>query len=49
MDLGPIDLKLKPLAKLYGKEPPPLKLTDARGTSTRIVKLSDYKAQVGRP
>jgi len=44
VDLGPIDLKLKPLAKLYGKEPPPLKVTDARGVD-KNVKLSDYKGK----
>jgi thiol-disulfide isomerase/thioredoxin len=44
VDLGPIDLKLKPLAKLYGKEPPPLRVTDARGVDKNI-KLSDYKGK----
>ena len=44
VDLGPIDLKLKPLAKLYGKEPPPLKVTDTRGVD-KNVKLSDYKGK----
>jgi len=44
VDIGPIDLKLKPLAKLYGKEPPPLKVTDARGVD-KNVKLSDYKGK----
>ena len=44
VDLGPIDLKLKPLAKLYGKEPPPLKVTHARGVDKNI-KLSDYKGK----
>jgi len=33
-----------PLAKLYGKEPPPLKITDARGVD-KNVKLSDYKGK----
>jgi thiol-disulfide isomerase/thioredoxin len=44
VDLGAIDLKLKPLAKRYGKEPPPLKVTDARGVD-KHVKLSDYKGK----
>ncbi|WP_422929156.1 redoxin domain-containing protein [Singulisphaera sp. PoT] len=44
VDLGAIDLKLKPLAKLYGKEPPPLKVTDARGVG-KDVKLSDFKGK----
>ena len=44
VEIGPIDLKLKPLAKLYGKEPPPLKVTDARGVDKNI-KLSDYKGK----
>ena len=29
-------VSLKPLAKLYGKEPPPLKVTDARGVDKNL-------------
>lgn len=41
MDLGEIDLKATPIAKLYGKELPPWNVTDARGVD-KDVKLADY-------
>jgi hypothetical protein len=44
MDLGAIDLKATPIAKLYGKELPPWNVTDARGVE-KDVKLSDYKGK----
>ncbi len=44
VDLGEVDLAAAPLAKLKGKEPPALHVTDARGAS-KDVKLSDYKGK----
>jgi len=44
LDLGTIDLPASPLGKLYGKEPPPLHVTDARGIG-KDVKLSDFKGK----
>ncbi len=44
MDLGTIDLKATPIAKLYGKELPPWNVTDARGVD-KDVKLADYKGK----
>ena len=41
LDLATIHLEATPLAKMYGKEPPPLHITDARGISKGI-KLSDF-------
>jgi hypothetical protein len=44
VDLGRIDLKLTPLGKMQGKEPPAWNVTDARGVD-KSVKLSDYKGK----
>ncbi|AGA31480.1 redoxin domain-containing protein [Singulisphaera acidiphila] len=44
LDLGTIDLKLTPIARLYGKEPPAWHITDARGVS-KDVRLSDFKGK----
>ena len=44
VDLGAIDLKLTPIARLYGKEPPALHLTDARGVP-KNVRLADFKGK----
>lgn len=44
MDLGALDLKATPIAKLYDKELPPWNVTDARGVE-KDVKLGDYKGK----
>jgi hypothetical protein len=44
LDLGAIDLKATPLAKLYGKEMPEWTVTDARGAE-KDVKLADYRGR----
>lgn len=44
IDLGDIDLKATPIAKLYDKKLPPWNVTDARGAE-KDVKLSDYKGK----
>jgi thiol-disulfide isomerase/thioredoxin len=44
VDLGAIDLKLTPIARLFGKEPPPWHITDARGVP-RDVRPSDFKGK----
>ena len=44
LDLATIHLKASPLGKMYGKEPPPLHITDARGIS-KDIKLSDFKGK----
>jgi thiol-disulfide isomerase/thioredoxin len=41
IDLGALDLKLTPIGRHYGKEPPPWHVTDARGLS-RDVKIADF-------
>ncbi len=43
-DLGTIDLKASPIAKLKGKTPPDWVIADARGVK-KEVKLSDYKGK----
>jgi hypothetical protein len=43
-DLGTIDLAATEIAKHVGKEPPPLKITDARGLKKEM-KLSDLKGK----
>lgn len=43
-DLGVIDLKASPVAKLKGKVPPAWTIADARGVK-KEVKLSDYKGK----
>lgn len=44
VDLGPIDLKLTPIARYYGKEPPAWNVTDARGVK-KDVQLSEFKGR----
>jgi thiol-disulfide isomerase/thioredoxin len=45
-DLGKIELKLNPLVKLQGKEPPQLHIKDARGVANgKDVKLADFKGK----
>jgi thiol-disulfide isomerase/thioredoxin len=44
IDLGTIDLKLTPIARHYGKEPPAWHLTDARGVS-KDVRPSDFRGK----
>jgi len=44
IDVGAIDLKLTPIARLFGKEPPPWHITDARGVPKEI-RLSDFKGK----
>jgi thiol-disulfide isomerase/thioredoxin len=44
VDLGAIDLKLTPIARLFGKEPPAWHITDARGVS-KAVRPSDFKGK----
>jgi len=44
LDLGSIDLKASPLGKMYGKEAPPLHITDARGIG-KDMKLTDFKGK----
>ena len=44
VDLGTIDLKLTPIARLYGKEPPTWHITDARGVP-KDVRPSDFKGK----
>ena len=44
LDLGALDLKATPIAKLYGKELPPWTVTDARGVA-KDVKLEDYRGK----
>lgn len=44
VDLGAIDLKLTTIARLFGKEPPPWHITDARGVS-KDVQPSDFKGK----
>ena len=44
LDLATIHLKASPLGQMYGKEPPPLHITDARGIS-REIKLSDFRGK----
>ena len=44
VDLGTIDFKLSPLGKMYGKEAPPLHITDARGIG-KDVKLADFRGK----
>jgi thiol-disulfide isomerase/thioredoxin len=44
VDLGTIDLKLTPIARLYGEEPPTWHITDARGVS-KDVRPSDFKGK----
>jgi thiol-disulfide isomerase/thioredoxin len=44
VDLGAIDLKLTPKARLFGKEPPAWHITDARGVS-KNARPSDYKGK----
>ena len=43
-DLGTIDLKASPIAKLKGKTPPEWMIADARGVK-KDVKLADYKGK----
>ena len=44
LDLATIHLAASPLGKMYGKEPPPLHITDARGIS-KDIKLSDFRGK----
>ena len=44
VDLGAIDLKLTPIARLSGKEPPAWHITDARGVP-KDVRPSDFKGK----
>jgi len=44
VDLGAIDLKLTPIARLFGKEPPAWHITDARGVP-KDVRPSDFKGK----
>jgi thiol-disulfide isomerase/thioredoxin len=44
VDLGAIDLKLTPIARLFGKEPPAWHITDARGVP-KNVRPSDFKGK----
>jgi len=45
-DLGAIDLKLKPLARLYGKPTPPWHVTDVRGLPHgKSTTLADFKGK----
>ena len=44
VDLGAIDLKFTPIARLFGKEPPAWHITDARGVS-KDVQPSDFKGK----
>lgn len=43
-NLGTVDLKATPIAKLKGKTPPGWSITDARGVKANV-KLSDYKGE----
>jgi thiol-disulfide isomerase/thioredoxin len=43
-DLGKIELKVNPVIKRVGKEPPPLQIKDARGVP-KDVKLADFKGK----
>jgi hypothetical protein len=46
LDLGAVDLKLTPIARHYGKEPPKWHVTDARGVSHgKDVALADFKGK----
>jgi len=44
LDLGTLDIPASPLGKMYGKEAPPLHITDARGVS-KDMKLADFKGK----
>jgi thiol-disulfide isomerase/thioredoxin len=44
VDLGAIDLKLLPIARLFGKVPPAWHITDARG-APKDAKLADFKGK----
>ncbi len=44
VDLGDIDLKLTPIARLFGKKPPAWHITDARGAG-KDVRPSDFKGK----
>jgi thiol-disulfide isomerase/thioredoxin len=44
IDLGALDLKLTPIARLFGKEPPAWHITDARGVPENI-RPSDFKGK----
>jgi thiol-disulfide isomerase/thioredoxin len=44
VDLGALDLKLTPIARLFGKEPPAWHITDARGVP-RDIRPSDFKGK----
>jgi thiol-disulfide isomerase/thioredoxin len=44
VDLGAIDLELTPIARYFGKEPPPWHITDARGVA-KDVRPSDFKGK----
>lgn len=44
IDLETIDLDATEIAKMYGKEPPPWTVTDARGVGKDVL-LSDYKGK----
>ena len=48
LHLGAIDLKLTPIARLYGKEPPAWHITDARGVP-KDVRPSDFNADFHGP
>jgi len=43
-NLGTLDMKASPIAKLKGKTPPGWAITDARGVKADV-KLSDYKSK----
>ena len=44
LDMGAVDLKLTPIARHYGKEPPPWHVTAARGVN-KDVKIADFKGK----
>jgi thiol-disulfide isomerase/thioredoxin len=44
VDLGALDLKLTPIARMFGKEPPAWHITDARGVP-KGVRSSDFKGK----
>jgi thiol-disulfide isomerase/thioredoxin len=44
LDLGAVDLRLTPIARHYGKEPPNWHVTDARGVK-KDVKIADFKGK----
>ena len=43
-DLGAVDLKLSPIARQYGKKPPPWHFTDARGVRKNVT-IDDFRGK----